>query len=120
MLLFWFLKKSQFVLDNAVKFSPDNGVITVELDTDQSCCQVRITDQGEGIPPEWINKIFDEFAIRDILHHNKGLGLSLAITRYIMELHGGEINVKSRPGQGATFTLIFPLAVKNIETIKDI
>ncbi len=106
------VKAFQFVLENAVKFSPDNGVITVELDADHSCCQVRITDQGEGIPPDWINRIFDEFAIRDILHHNKGLGLSLAITRYIMELHGGEINVKSEPGQGAAFTLTFPLAAK--------
>ena len=103
------IKAFQFVLDNAVKFSPDNGVVKVELDTDQSCCHVRIANQGEGIPPEWINKIFDEFAIRDILHHNKGLGLSLAITRYIMELHGGEISVESEPDQGATFTLTFPL-----------
>jgi len=107
------VKAFQFVLDNAVKFSPDNGVISVELDTGHSSCWVRITDQGEGIPPEWINKIFDEFAIRDILHHNKGLGLSLAITRHIMELHGGEISVKSEPGQGAAFTFTFPLAVEN-------
>ncbi len=112
-------KALQFVLDNAVKFSPDNGVITVELDADHSCCRVCITDQGEGIPPEWINRIFDEFAIRDILHHNKGLGLSLSITRHIMELHGGEISVKSKPGQGAAFTLSFPLAVKNIEALND-
>jgi len=112
------VKAFQFVIENAVKFSPDNGVITVELDADHSFCRVRITDQGEGIQPEWINKIFDEFAIRDILHHNKGLGLSLAITRHIMELHGGEINVESVPGQGATFTFIFPLDVKNNKLIK--
>lgn len=102
----------QFVLENAVKFSPDDGVISIELDADQSLCQVRITDQGEGIPPEWIDRIFDEFAIRDILHHNKGLGLSLAITRHIMELHGGEISVKSEPGKGAAFTLAFPLSME--------
>ena len=108
------VKAFQFVLDNAVKFSPENGVITIELDTDQACCHVSIANQGESIPPEWINKIFDEFAIRDILHHNKGLGLSLAITRHIMELHGGEISVESKPDQGAVFTLTFPLAVKNI------
>jgi signal transduction histidine kinase len=108
------VKAFQFLLDNAVKFSPENGVITVELDTDQSCCHVRIANQGESIPPEWINKIFDEFAIRDILHHNKGLGLSLAITRHIMELHGGEISVESEPDQGAVFTLTFPLIEKNI------
>ncbi len=104
------VKAFHFVLENAVKFSPDNGVISIELDADHSCCRVRISDQGEGIPPEWINKIFDEFAIRDILHHNKGLGLSLAITRHVMELHGGEINVESELGRGATFTLTFPLA----------
>ncbi|MDM8540681.1 hybrid sensor histidine kinase/response regulator [Desulfococcaceae bacterium HSG9] len=108
------MKALQFIFDNAVKYSPDNGVISIGLDTDHSCCYVCITDQGEGIPPDWINRIFDEFAIRDILHHNKGLGLSLAITRHIMELHGGEISVTSEPGQGAAFTLTFPLEANNI------
>lgn len=108
------VKAIQFVLENAVKFSPDDGVISIDLDADKSACRVRITDQGEGIPPEWIDRIFDEFAIRDILHHNKGLGLSLSITRHIMELHGGEISVKSEPGKGAAFTLAFPLSMETL------
>ncbi len=71
----------------------------------EGCCVIRFSDQGDGIRSDWIDKIFDEFAIRSIMHHQKGRGLSLAISKYIMELHDGTIHAESTPGNGATFIL---------------
>lgn len=98
-----------YVLENAVKFSPAGGIVKVQLEETDGSCLIRIVDQGGGIEPEWIDKIFDEFAIQDIMHHQKGQGLSLAISRHVMDLHGGLIQVESTPGNGATFTLSLPV-----------
>ncbi|MCP4676409.1 MAG: hybrid sensor histidine kinase/response regulator [Deltaproteobacteria bacterium] len=98
-----------FILDNAIKFSPEERSVKVVTETNNGTCRIHITDEGEGIPPEWIDNVFDEFAIRDIMHHKKGQGLSLAISKHIMDLHGGAIEVDSSADHGATFTLSLPL-----------
>jgi len=98
-----------YILDNAVNYSPKNDDIFVTAKIEDGYCVISISDNGDGIKPEWINKIFNEFAIRDIMHHQKGLGLSLAISRHVMELHGGSIEVDSTPGKGAIFSLNLPV-----------
>ena len=59
-----------------------------------------------------MTNIFDEFAIRDLNHHTRGQGLSLAIARHIVELHKGKINVESRDGNGAIFHVKLPLLTR--------
>lgn len=98
-----------YLLDNAVKFSQNSTSIRIQLESKDEFCLIRISDHGKGIEPEWIDKIFDEFAIQDIKHHNKGHGLSLAISKYIVEHHGGSINVESLLGSGTTFTISLPV-----------
>lgn len=100
----------QYLFENAIKFSPQNGIVTITQEEQNGRCRVRIQDQGIGIPGKWIEKIFDEFAIKDIMHHQKGLGLSLAISRYIMRLHDGAITASNAPDGGAIFTLELPIS----------
>jgi len=107
----WSLMRKAFtyVFENAIKYSENNGSIEIQATIDNSQCRISIIDFGCGIPPEWIDTIFDEFAIRDIMHHKKGQGLSLAITRHILELHGGAIWVHPDQKQGAHFIMRFPI-----------
>lgn len=97
-----------YILDNAVKFSPDGAEVHVRTIRTKNAYNVYVIDQGEGIESDWIEKIFDEFAIKTIIHHNRGQGLSLAICKNIIELHDGELQVESAPGDGTTFTISFP------------
>jgi len=99
------------VLDNAVKFSPPAGLIAIDIAELGEQVVVRISDQGPGIKAEMLDTIFNEFAIPDINHHHKGLGISLAIAKQIFEQHGGSIHAENR-GQatGAVFTITLPLA----------
>jgi len=99
-----------YLLDNAVKYSPEGGMVLARAEISEGRCVIRFSDQGEGIRPDWIDKIFDEFAVQNIMHHQKGQGLSLAISKYIMALHDGTIHVESTPGNGATFTLSLPIS----------
>lgn len=102
-------KAFRYVLDNAIKFSKQQGTITVEAKKEGQNAAIAFKDDGEGILPEWKDKIFDEFAVKDIVHHQKGQGLSLATSRHIVEIHGGSIFVESVPGEGAQFTLSIPI-----------
>jgi len=102
-------KAFTFVLENAIKYSENNGQIEIQSSIVNDQCRVSFIDYGSGIKPEWIETIFDEFAIRDIMHHKKGQGLSLAITRHILELHGGVIRVNPDRKQGAHFIMRFPI-----------
>ncbi|MCP4132718.1 MAG: hybrid sensor histidine kinase/response regulator [bacterium] len=98
----------EYILDNAVKFSPVGGAVKIKAENKNDVFILEISDQGEGIKEEWLDKVFDEFSISDINHHHKGQGLSLAIARYIVELHGGTIKASSTPGKGAVFSMRIP------------
>lgn len=98
-----------YVLHNAVKYAGDGGNVFAKVEADGGQCRVTIGDTGQGMEPEWVERIFDEFAIHDLAHHHKGQGLSLAISKHIVDLHGGSIEVESSPGKGAVFTFCFPL-----------
>jgi two-component system, sensor histidine kinase and response regulator len=98
-----------YILSNAARYSPDGSVVTTTFLVSGSMCQIRVNNDGDGIDPEWIDKIFDTFAIFDVQHHQKGQGLSLAISKHVVELHAGSIEVSSTPGEGAEFTLNLPM-----------
>jgi signal transduction histidine kinase len=99
------------LLDNAIKYSSDEKEIVVELVPREKQVEIRIKDKGIGIPAGDQKKIFEGFyrhAEAD-RHSTKGVGLGLTIVKHIMSAHGGEIHVESQPGEGSTFSLIFPV-----------
>ena len=100
------------LLSNAIKFTSPGGRVEVQLARNDSQLQLRISDTGQGISPDFLPYIFDSFrqaeATSKRLHG--GLGLGLAIVRHLVELHGGVVHVESPgPGQGATFFVNLPL-----------
>lgn len=107
-------KAIEYIVENGIKFSPENGTVRIEIKGDNKFCYLRISDNGMGVKPEWHESIFDEFAIQDVMHHQKGQGLSLAIVRYILEHHNGSVELQSEYGSGATFILKIPLDFEGI------
>jgi CheY-like chemotaxis protein/two-component sensor histidine kinase len=100
------------LLSNAVKFTPEGGRLRVALDATASHARITITDSGVGIDADFLPYIFERFrqANTDSNRRNKGLGLGLAISRHLVELHGGTIEASSAgEGHGSTFTVTVPL-----------
>ncbi len=107
------------LLSNAVKFSPQGGIVAIscrfvpQADSPLGFDTVRIdvTDQGVGIPSDELQRIFVEFYQTDEGRRARrgGTGLGLSLTRNFVELHHGRIDVKSKPGEGSTFTLYLPV-----------
>jgi PAS domain S-box-containing protein len=103
------------LLNNAVKFTPDGGSVEVRTRDDDGQLTISVTDTGAGIEPAELPSIFDAFVSFDhgepaVTTHASGLGLGLAISRAIVELHGGAITAESAGrGRGATFTVVLPL-----------
>ncbi len=90
------------LVGNAIKFTPEGGRITVELRDEGERVSGAVVDTGEGIPPEFLTKIFDKF--QQVTGQRKGgTGLGLTICKYIVESHKGEIGVASELGKGARF-----------------
>lgn len=98
------------LMNNAVKYSPDGGVITVRLMETHNNIILSIADQGLGIPPNDLNKIFDRFYRVDKARARKqgGTGLGLAISKEVLKAHGGNIWVESREHVGSTFFVSLP------------
>lgn len=100
------------LLSNAIKFTTEGGWIAVELERVDHYAQITVSDTGQGIHPDFLPYVFDRFRQEDssITRQFGGLGLGLAISRQIVEAHGGTIAAKSPGvGQGATFTVRIPL-----------
>lgn len=99
------------LLENAVKYSPQGGLIVVRGERQGDRVVIRVSDQGVGIAPEHLNRLFDKF-FRIKSGDNPatvGSGLGLPIARNIVTAHGGQIWAESRPGQGSTFSFSLPL-----------
>jgi signal transduction histidine kinase len=101
-------KMFEFLIDNAIKYSPENSKVTISIETNENNFIIKVIDQGEGIAEDDLEFIFDPFAIKNIQNHQAGQGLSLSICRYIMEHHGGTIKASNQPGGGACLTCIIP------------
>jgi signal transduction histidine kinase len=97
------------LLDNAVKYTPEGGTVTVHIGKDEAGVELAVADTGIGIPAEHLPQIFDRFYRADESRPTGGAGLGLAIARQIAEQLGGTIRAASVPGQGSTFTLRLPL-----------
>lgn len=107
------------LLSNAIKFTPRGGRINVTLERVDSSLRILVADTGQGIAPEFLPHVFERFKQEDgkITRSHGGLGLGLAISRHIVELHGGTISAASKgEGRGTTFTVMLPLAPLRQET----
>jgi two-component system, OmpR family, heavy metal sensor histidine kinase CusS len=92
---------------NALTHTHAGGKVEVHASTTAESLSVCVADTGDGIPPEHLPHLFDRFYRHDAVRTpGRGVGLGLAIVRSIAELHGGRVEVVSKPGQGSTFTLI--------------
>ena len=98
------------LLDNAMKFNKDGGRITVQATTEGSMVRLAVEDTGIGIPEQDLPRIFERFYRVDKARSRElgGTGLGLAIVKHLVELHGGRVEVRSRPGQGSVFTVTLP------------
>lgn len=102
------------LLSNAVKFTPRGGRVQVRLERINSHAEISVCDTGQGIQPEFLPHVFERFRQADntITRRHSGLGLGMAITRHIVELHGGTISVASGgENHGSTFTVVLPLMI---------
>lgn len=107
------------LLSNAIKFTPRGGKVAVMLENHDSRVVLEVTDSGQGIAAEFLPRIFDRFSQADTstTRGQAGLGLGLAITRHLVELHGGKISARSPgAGRGATFRVEIPVvAVRELK-----
>jgi signal transduction histidine kinase len=99
------------LVDNALKFTPRDGTVTIRAVRDKGEVQVAVSDTGQGIPAEALPHIFDRFFQADSARaggEKHGAGLGLAIVREIVAAHGGRISVRSSPGRGTAFIVHLP------------
>lgn len=97
------------LLSNAIKYSPEGGTVTFELLYLDAQAQIKVTDEGIGIPLEDQQKLFEPFQRASNVGNLPGTGLGLAIARQAVELHHGSLSMTSTPGEGTTFTLCLPV-----------
>ena len=101
------------LLQNAAKFTPTGGRVTLSVRAERGAAELRVRDTGIGIAPDLLARVFDPFvqADRSLARTEAGLGLGLALVKGIAELHGGSVHAASAgPGAGAEFTVRLPLA----------
>lgn len=106
------------LVDNAVKFTPEKGLIAIRACEGEQYVRLDVEDSGIGIAPEHLPRIFERFYRVDKARSREmgGTGLGLAIVKHIIEKHNGKIEVKSEPEKGSVFSIYLPQANPNILT----
>jgi two-component system heavy metal sensor histidine kinase CusS len=97
------------LLDNALRFTPRNGAIQIVLSKQHGDFEVAVSDNGSGIAPEHLSRVFDRFYRAESSRGSDGAGLGLALVKSIVELHGGSATIQSKLGEGTTVKLTFPV-----------
>jgi len=102
------------LIDNAVKYTPESGRLTINTSSEDSNVNLEISDTGIGIPKENLNRIFERFYRVDKTRSRKlgGTGLGLSIVKHIAIIHNGKIDVESEVGKGSRFIITLPCAGK--------
>jgi signal transduction histidine kinase len=101
------------LVSNALRFTGRGGCIALNAQGDEGSVRLSVTDDGTGIPPDQLSRVFERFWQAD--RTSGGAGLGLAIVKGIVESHGGTIHVESRLGQGTTFLLELPAGMAAVE-----
>lgn len=98
------------LLDNAVKYTPEGGEVTIEAKADREAVEISVSDTGIGISSKEIPRIFERFYRADRARSRElgGTGLGLSIVKHIVEAHRGTVRVQSEAGKGSRFTVVFP------------
>lgn len=96
------------LIDNAIKYTPAGGSVTVSVTPYELFCRIDVTDTGPGIPEDEQGRIFERFYRSPAVRDAQGVGLGLYLAREIAAANGGYIKVTSRPGNGSTFSLFLP------------
>ena len=96
------------LVDNAIKFTPPEGQVTIRAFEQNGNVAIEIRDTGVGIPEKDLPRIWERLYRGDESRSKKGLGLGLSLVKAIVTLHRGEVTVQSRPGAGTTFTIVLP------------
>jgi signal transduction histidine kinase len=99
------------LLQNAVRFSPEGARVSVSAERDSDSVRLSVADTGHGIPPEEQERIFEPFAAMDREGQSCGSGLGLSVSRGLVELMGGTLDLASTPGAGSTFSFTLPAAL---------
>ena len=97
------------LIDNAIKFNQEGGNVTIDYESGK-CDAIRVTDNGEGIPPQHLDRLFERFYRVDRARSRNlgGTGLGLAIVKHLAKAHEGDVSVTSRLGEGSQFTIELP------------
>ncbi|AEV16831.1 hypothetical protein TCCBUS3UF1_17930 [Thermus sp. CCB_US3_UF1] len=104
----WLYQAVLNVLHNAVKYTPEGGRVVLRLLVGPNRYGIAVSDTGPGIPREEQERIFEPFYRASTRGEEEGTGLGLALVKRVLEAHGGEVRLKSRPGRGSTFLLLLP------------
>jgi signal transduction histidine kinase len=96
------------LLDNAVKYSPEGATVTVEARSEGELVAISVRDQGPGIAPEDLPRVFERFYKADASRSNDGVGLGLAIVKHLVRAHRGTVVAETQPTGGSTFTVRLP------------
>jgi two-component system phosphate regulon sensor histidine kinase PhoR len=98
------------LLNNAISYTPEGGSITVKAGPVSEGVEVSVMDNGIGIPPDDLPRVFERFYRVDKGRSRElgGTGLGLSIVKHIVEAHGGRVRVESKPGKGSRFTFFLP------------
>jgi len=99
------------ILDNAIKYTQEKGIITIDLKQEGNFAVIRVADTGIGIADDDIKKIFESFYRTDEVKMKRlnGLGLGLTMVKWIINAHKGSIDVKSKLGEGSIFSIYIPM-----------
>jgi PAS domain S-box-containing protein len=109
------------IVSNAIKFTPENGRVSVRLRrTDPATAEIEVSDTGRGIEGELLPQLFQRYRQGDAATNRKsGVGLGLAISKYLVEQHGGTIRAASEGlGKGATFTIALPITIETVDAFQ--
>ena len=99
---------ADILLDNAIKYTPKGGSVTVDVSQENGWVQLEVSDTGTGIPAHKLPLVFERFYQADPARAEGGVGLGLSIANQIAKAHSGKIEAKSEPGEGSTFCLRIP------------
>jgi signal transduction histidine kinase len=97
------------LLDNAIKYTPTEGTVTVSINGDTDQIFLSVSDTGIGISGEGLANVFERFYRCDPSRSHAGVGLGLSLVMAIARSHGGDVAVTSSPGKGSTFTVSLPM-----------
>lgn len=97
------------IVENGIKYNQENGKISVEVSSSRNQVSVSISDNGLGMSEKTVQHAFDKFYQNDHSRKAKGNGLGLSLVKRIINLHDGEVNIKSKLDQGSTVTVVLPI-----------